>query len=352
MPEANMLFGRFQTDAGSEAAARTRFETFVTYLIKARHPGATTVASKNHNDWGIDTFAGSLAGGVTRIWQSKFFLEWGDSSMKQVRASFTSAMKKAVEEEFSVDVWTLVIPSILEPGQLKSFQTWATKQIKTHSVDITIWQGDELCSQLLSEEAVHVRREYFPWTVDGPPLTEEEVAKLEDDAEYDAALFVRQLREAGHVEVSAACGQYFATDALLRDLESRGSQTALAAFSSLQQSVHAAWEDRFNEAALLADVHGRMNGLVRTVMADAAALSDPSGLRLAPSHKRGSAHHLVEHGSAGWVTHWRTVAVTHANEKAVVEPAVVPPPSVTSLEDPGLAGSRNVRTSAAEETAS
>ncbi|RFA06685.1 hypothetical protein B7R21_18985 [Subtercola boreus] len=276
---------------------------------------------------------------MTRIWQSKFFLEWGDSSMKQVRASFNSAMKKSAEEKFTVDVWTLVIPSILEPGQLKSFQTWATKQMKTHTVDITIWQGDELCSQLLSEEASHVRREFFPWTVNGSPLTEEEVAELEDDAEYDAALFVRQLREAGHVEVSAACGQYFATDALLRDLEARGSHSALAAFSSIRQSVHAAWEDRFNEAAPLADEHGQMKGLVRTVMADAVALSDPVGLRLAPSHKRGTAHHLVERGTAGWVTHWRNVAVTHASEKAVTEttvdePVAPAPPETSVLTEP------------------
>jgi hypothetical protein len=340
MPESNMLFARFQMDAGSEAAARTRFETFVTYLIKVRHPDATTVASKNHNDWGIDTFIGSLAGGVIRIWQSKFFTEWGDSSMQQVRSSFKSAMRQAAKEQFTVDVWTLVIPSILEPSQLKSFQTWATNQKKNHSVDITIWQGDELCSQLLSEEAAHVRREYFPWTVTDLPLSEEAVAELESDAEYDAALFVRQLREAGHYEISAACGQYFATDALLRDLEARGSNGALVAFTSVQKSVHAAWEDRFNEAASVADANGKMVGLVRTVMADAVAISDPAALRLAPAHKRGAAHHLVERGIAGWVTYWRDVATTHASESIIFGsaqnelPPSAPPSMMSGIEQP------------------
>lgn len=333
MPEPNMLFARFQMEAESESAARTRFETCVTYLVKSRNPGATTVASKNHNDWGIDTFVGSLAGNVTMIWQSKFFLEWGDSSMGQVRASFNSAIKRAASEGFSLDGWTLVVPCVLDPKQLQSFQAWAKRQERAHKLKISLWQGDEICSQLLSVEASHVRREYFPWTLDGVPLSEEPVAEVVDADEFAAALFVRQLHEAGHVEVNAACGQYFATHALLLDLAARGSDSALQGFSSIRSSVHGAWEDRFNEAAPHADSDGRMRTLVRSVMNDALSVPDPPELRLAAAHKRGVAHQLVERGEAGWVLHWRDVVQSHAEEHSPAPAETVASAAATQVDD-------------------
>lgn len=122
LAEVGQLFARFDSDAGSDAAARSRFQTLVTDLVKAKFPDATTVEGAGNRDWGIDTVQGTLAGGTVRIWQSKYVLTWQTKDPQgQVRASFRSAISHAQEQGYQIDGWTLVVPCILAPDQLKWF---------------------------------------------------------------------------------------------------------------------------------------------------------------------------------------------------------------------------------------
>ena len=73
LPDTDILFTQFAAEAGSFAAARSRFQSLVTDLIDIRHPDANEVAGPGGTDWGIDTYVGSLAGDVF-VWQSEFFL--------------------------------------------------------------------------------------------------------------------------------------------------------------------------------------------------------------------------------------------------------------------------------------
>jgi hypothetical protein len=318
LPEPAQLFTRFHSDATSDGAARERFEQFVTDLIATRHNDATTVAARNHNDWGLDTFVGDLGGGVVQVWQSKYFREWqGDVPQKDVRASFASAHKQAEEQGHRIVEWTLVVPAILHPKQFKWFAGWAKRQETATGTRVQIWQGDRLRRMLMSSEAFDVRREYFPHTL--PPHFIPEtaassapiVALTDDYTPFEDALFVRQLHEAGFTETGAACGMYFATDALLRDLEAKKSTTELEALGAVQLGVHVVWETRYNEHFPLADKDGRMPALYGAVITEVAVLPDSPGLTLQPAHKQGAAHMLVERRKAGWVKHWRDIAKAH-----------------------------------------
>lgn len=341
-PEASKLFERFAIDAGTDGAARADFQLLVTDLVMVVHPDATTVEGAGGRDWGIDTVAGELAGGEVRLWQSKFILNWQNRNPRsQVYASYNSAKKKAADNGYKLKTWTLVVPCILAPEELKWFQGWAKGRLKADDVAVDLWDGPQLRHKLQCTDAEHIARQYFahlfPATAGPPAAIKAAVAHLDDPAAYADALFVRQLREAGRTETDAASANFFATDALVRDLADKGEARAVAAMRDLELDVRTIWESEFSKRAPHADGDGRMPDLIDEVVEKAGACDDPDCLALNKAHKRGTAHRIVEHRWAGWVTHWRDVAADHDltsfawSEKSAELPAdAEPTPSAAS----------------------
>lgn len=325
MPDVPQLFARFDSDAGSDGAARDIFQMLVTDLVKVKYPDATTVEGPGNRDWGIDTVRGQLAGGSVFIWQSKYILEWQTAApQSQVRSSFRSAVKHADEEKYKITAWTLVVPCKLAPGQLKWFQEWAKRESKKTGIAIGLWDGTELRNQLITRDALDVRREYFPHTTPQATVAtgihpSERVALTEDTSQFEGALFVRQLREAGNPETDSACAHFFATDALIRDYEAKGQDDAVASMAELHLEVHDIWELHFNQELATAQDGGRMPRLLPLVIEAAATCPNPPGLHLARAHKKGTAHRLVEQKKAGWVTYWREIAASHEQPEPAPE---------------------------------
>lgn len=322
LAEPELLFARFHQGALTAGGARAEFELFVLDLVKAQMPEAGTVRGKGGRDWGIDVLVGAFSSGKLAIWQCKFVLEWSDKSPQgEIRASFNSAVKHALENGYTIASWTLVVPCGLAPDQRKWFEGWATRQRQVHRIKIDLSDGFDLRHQLLREDVVHVRREYFPDTVSpAEPRQVEGVAETDDLAQYDDALFVRQLTEAGETETDAARGLFYATDALVRDFEAKRDHAAVEALKELHLDAHQVWSHGFAAERPSAQPDGRMPALHRSVMDAAGARPDPSGLALRPVHKMGAVHRLVEGSRAGWVTHWREVAAAHSEgPNAVVE---------------------------------
>jgi hypothetical protein len=160
-------------------------------------------------DWGIDTLVGRFNDGRLAVWQCKFVLTWDDDNPQgEVRESFKSAVKHATEHKYTIRSWTLCVPSILSPEQQKWFDGWAARQRRATGIRIGIWNGAELRHQLLRDDARHVRREYFPHTLSPAqaPLRElEPLAETDDMAQFEDALFIRQLRAAGETPLCQPC---------------------------------------------------------------------------------------------------------------------------------------------------
>lgn len=315
-PDSTKLFQRFAIDAGSDGAARANFQLLVTDLVMIVHPDATTVEGAGGRDWGIDTVAGELAGGEVRLWQSKFVLIWQNKNPRsQVYASYNSAKKKAAEHGYRLKAWTLVVPCILAPEELKWFQGWAKGRLKADGVAVDLWDGPKLRHKLQSTDAEHLARQSFPHLFPSPAAspsaTKAAIAHLDDPTAFADALFVRQLREAGRTETDAASANFFATDALVRDLAEKGEVQAVAGMRDLELEVRTIWENEFSKHAPHADSDGRMSDFIDLVIEKAGACEDPDSLPLNKAHKRGTAHRIVEHRWAGWVTHWRHIADEH-----------------------------------------
>lgn len=330
LPSVPTLFKRFEYETGTVGGARERFQQMVTDLVLSLNAAANEVAAGSGSDWGIDTYVGRLDESIL-VWQSKFFLNWrGENERGQVRKSFNELIKKAGEKGFKVAKWYLCVPCILPPDEQKWFDTWSQKQRRATGVQMELWNGVRLRHHLGQEDAKLVRESYFTSNqVTAAPLN---VSTARDTSALDAALFVRQLEEAGIVETDGAKGLFFAAEALARDIAGRGQEEEMKAFLETHLNLLTSWEDQFNDSSTTADESGRMASFVFAVLQEAARSADPPGISLRPAHRRGITHRLVEDRRAGWVLHWRSVAEGHAEpSKASREVELV-------LEQGGAAG--------------
>lgn len=313
LPDCRALFVRFLSDSGDDAAARTRFQRLVTDLVIVRIPEASEVAFPGGGDWGIDTYVGSLDTDIV-VWQSKFFTSWGKTQQAEIRGSFKQVIEKAAQQGFTVTAWTLCVPSVLPPDQQKWFDNWSKKQSRETGVRVDLWNGVRIRAALQQADARHLRELYLP--DHAPAGSDVPVAALANPAVLSDALFVVQLEAAGRMETDAAKGFYFAAEAMARDVAGRGVASEVSALTEAELEAHGVWERTFNAKSESASEDGRMVGLVDDVDTDVGNLAAAADLRLRPAHRRGLVHRLVEGARAGWVTHWRDVAVAHKGTPA------------------------------------
>lgn len=310
LPEPKLLFQQLEARSITEGGAREVFQMLVTDLVSLEHPTAAVVAAPGGQDWGIDTYVGRFDDTLT-VWQSKFFLRGvGPSQQQQIRESFKQVLDQATANELTIDAWFLAVPCDMAPEERRWFDGWAGRQAREVKFPLSLWGGSDLRRKLMRADAEDIRRDYFGGVLTTSPRSETVVIK-DDLSEFDDALFVRQLHEAGRAETDAARGLFFAADALFRDLAARGDEAAISAMGELHLEVQYLWEQHFNQSLPQADAAGRMAGLIDQVITGAGNVPDPAPLRLRPAHRRGVAHRLVEEGRAGWVAHWRQVADHH-----------------------------------------
>lgn len=293
---------RFLQDSKDFAGARTRFQRLITDLLGVRIPGTSEVAGPGGGDWGIDTYVGQLDG-VVVVWQSKFFLHWGEDQQGQIRKSFKQLMEKAASENFAVSSWTLCVPSVLPPPDQKWWDGFSKRNAAKFGVRIELMNGVQIRRSLQQPDTTWVRELYFPEA--NAPVKPIQLKQAKDISTLEGALFVVQLEEAGQVETDAAKGFFFAAEAMARDVANRGIDKEVEALQEIQLEIHGTWEAEFTSRSSSADADGRMDGLIRSVSDEAAALASTSDLNLKPSHRRGLVHRIVETSKAGWVIHWR-----------------------------------------------
>ncbi|MFE7328063.1 serine/threonine protein kinase [Streptomyces sp. NPDC057565] len=296
---------------GSADGARADFEKMLAQLAAATTPNVRMIAA-NPGDWGVDAFAGDLGGAIT-VWQSKYFMPITTTKhAQQIRESLAHALQAAADNDHTIAIWILCIPSSMDGPAANWWDRWKKKQEEEHDIVIELWDETVLVQKLQSPEGDHVRRAYYePYT---PALAQEQlrlVLDVEDDkaAALDSALFVRQMTEAGHVELDSAKQQFFNADLVAREIVHKAVPTEVAALRSADATLHGVWEMQFNECSAedaIKALHGRV---WREVRSEHDKL--PKVLRLELVHSWGLVHRLVDNRRAGWVKHWRQIASGH-----------------------------------------
>ncbi|WP_255293189.1 serine/threonine protein kinase [Streptomyces niveus] len=308
-------FGVHEWRSGNADGGRADFEQMLAQLASATNPNVRMIAV-NPGDWGIDAFAGDLGGAIT-VWQSKYFMpKTTTSQSQQIRESLANALKAAAANGHTIKLWILCIPSSMDGPAAKWWDGWKKRQEKAHDLVIELWDETTLVKKLQSPEGDQVRRAYYE--VFTPAALVQEQMRLVLDvgedkaAALDSALFVRQMTEAGHVELDSAKRQFFNADLVAREVAHKGVLAEVAALSSADATLHGVWEMQFNECSsegTLPALHGRV---WREVRSEHDKL--PKALRLEVTHSWGLVHRLVDNRRAGWVTHWRQIASGHADD--------------------------------------
>lgn len=292
---------------GSDDGARVDFQDMVTQLVAHIYPGVRSIRA-NPGDWGIDTFVGEIDSGYVTVWQSKYFINGvGNTQKAQIRESFKSAIKSAKEQGHTISQWVLCIPVSMDGPTTKWWDNWKRKNAKSSGIPIELWDETRLQQLLMTPEARNVRSTYYEIgqsTVSNPPVLEPP-----DSEDYDTALFVRQLREAGHSEIDAAKREFFNAEIVARDVLDKGVPAEVRELGSADASVHSLWEHRFNTKCVSSE-DDLLPGLHGEVMADVRAERD-SLMPLVTTdlvHVCGMVHRVVEDRRAGWVRGWRSIA--------------------------------------------
>lgn len=315
LPPIAFRMHEFRT--GSVDGARADFEQMITQLIAAVLPGVRSILA-NPGDWGIDAFVGSLAGTSVTVWQSKYFIDGiGESQKAQIRESFASAVKAAADHGYTVKSWVLCTPALMDGPTTQWWDRWRKRQTKLTGVAIELWDATALIQRLNSTEGRAVRAAYYHLGESGsgsPQALTTPVVPVPTDLDFDSALFVRQLQEAGHTELDGAKREFFNAELIAREIVDKGVPREVGLLASADATVHSLWEHRYNAACAASDEE-KLPGLHSDVMADVRA----ERLALLPTvttsivHLCGLAHRVVEDRRAGWVRGWRTVAESHAS---------------------------------------
>jgi hypothetical protein len=311
--EPPINFAAHQIRAGNVSGAREDFQQMLSMLVAAVHPGARLVAA-NPGDWGIDVLVGELSGLVV-VWQAKYFWPMVTRPKQaDIRSSFANAVYRAGTEGYRIRCWVLCVPSSMDAETTRWWDRWRARKQRETGIMIELWHETTLRTMLISPDAAHVRRHFYdPYVPAGAArrqrspvreLPDHEVPRLDD------ALFVRQLREAGYVEVSAAKREFFNAELLVREVIDKGLPEELDALSACDAIVHAIWESHFNEHVQRSHADARLPGLYTDVMREIrdAGRAFPMSLPATAVHWCGLLHRLVDQRRAGWVRQWREIA--------------------------------------------
>jgi hypothetical protein len=343
--EPPINFAAHQFRAGNMAGARDDFEQMLAMLVAAVHPGARLIAA-NPGDWGIDVLVGELSG-VVVIWQAKYF--WPAvtrAKQSQIRDSFNSAVTHAERNGYRLKQWVLCVPSSMDAPMAQWWDNWRVRRQRETGVVIDLWHETALRGLLITPDAAHVRRHYYdpyaPHAAVAPEVARLPVRPVDEvaAARLEEALFVRQLRAAGHAEVGGAKREFFNADLMAREVTDKGVPAELAALDEADALAHGIWEAGFN-AACQASADPRLPGLHTGVMRDVReSAAFPPVLRAGPVHRCGLVHRVVEDRRAGWVVGWRDIAAAHvaASPAGALDAGdgatVVPPVPRVSEEGP------------------
>ncbi len=301
---------------GAETA-RAEFERLIEDIVALKHPDVRAVRA-NPGDWGIDAFVGQLAeGGSVMVWQAKYFIDDFDKTQKdEVTRSYNSARTAATREGYTLDSWTLCIPRTLDGPESKWWANWKRNRAKD-GVLFELMDEGEIRRRLLSAGAEHLRAHYFNPVIVVPSARadrgeERSLQELDDEAQFDDALFVRQMEAANLVETRSAREAFFNAEIFTQEVEDKAVPGELDRLKRWRMRVDSTWSTAFNTACETGE-NDQLPGLFQSVMdaIEQRHVDEAAGLRASVIHGMGLMHQRVDNERAGWVRNWRTIAAAH-----------------------------------------
>lgn len=337
--------------AGTVEGARPLFEQLVNDVVEIAHPEVRAITA-NPGDWGIDAFVGDLDGGKVGVWQAKFYLEKTDVPQQgDIRDSYSSAVKAAIDHGYTLSTWTLAVPSEMTPKMAQWWDGWKKRMESRDKVAIELWDFGRLRRRLMAEEAREKREYWFgphggiSAAQGGPSGEQIPWQDVADEQHYDDFLFVHQLAHANMTETRSAREAFFNAEILEAEIADKAVPRETGALRAWRARIGSVWETKFN--TISSRTAGKqLPGLYDAVMTDIDHNhgEHAAALRAQTLHGQGLMHQQVESAHAGWVRNWREIADAHGATGTAggstttddAAPSAVPVPTAMPVEPVAL----------------
>ena len=136
---------RYFRDLHGDAGAREVFEKICTQLLSSIFYDQSHNIRTSQGDGGIDILVGDLVSPIINF-QCKYFIDGlGDAQKAQIRESYQRAANSTT---YKMSKWILCLPCTLSLNEFKWWSNWRNNNQRLNKVEIALWDGQYLISEL------------------------------------------------------------------------------------------------------------------------------------------------------------------------------------------------------------
>lgn len=305
---------RYLRDKYGEAGAREIFEKICSQLLYAINGEKSHHIQISQGDDGIDILVGDFSRPIEN-YQCKYFIDGiGDSQKQQIRESFQRAINS---QNYKMDKWILCIPTCMNAKEFKWWSTWKEREKKITGIDITLFDGGYLITQLKKYDIYektfdddvrqNLQEILNSLNAEKKRITEEIIVLLkESESVYNDMLFVKKLEMANITLVDMCKQHYFNAEYVEYVIRSKGDAEKIKLLENLKKKVLSFWETQylryqndFDGNELLSRTYERIED------ADTQALSCSALPEISILAKKGMLHQWAEECSVGWLKDYK-----------------------------------------------
>lgn len=306
---------RYLRDKYGDEGARGIFEKICSQLFYACFEENAHNIRVSQGDGGVDILVGDFSKPI-EDYQCKYFIDGiGDSQKQQIRESFDSAWNSP---DYKMKKWTLCVPCCLSAKEFKWWSTWSAQKKKSTGIDISLYDGGYLISQLkkydiyeknFDDDIRQKLHEILECLNDEKKRITEEIILLlkeADDVSYDNMLFVKKL-EMANINLIDSCKQdYFNAEFVEYTIRSKGDAEKIKLLDNLKKKVLSFWETQYRRYQDESDGNELLSRTYERIEdADTTALSCSALPEISLFAKKGMLHQWAEECSIGWLKDYR-----------------------------------------------
>lgn len=306
---------RYLRDKHGDAGAREVFEKICTQLMQARFEDEAHNIQVSQGDEGIDILIGDLTHPIEN-YQCKYFVDGlGDSQKDQIRKSFRRAVKAT---DYTMKKWILCVPCTLTAKEFKWWSEWSAEKRKIHEIDISLYDGGYLISQLKQYELynlafdddIRIKLDAILSHIESEKarITEEIIVLLEDidEEDYDNMLFVKKLENAKIDLIDGCKRDFFNAEFAEYIIKSKGDSERIRILNNLRRKVYTFWETQYRRYKDENDGNDLLTRIYERIEnADTTALNCSLLPEVSLVAKKGMLHQWAEECSIGWLKDYK-----------------------------------------------
>lgn len=312
---------RYLRDKYGDAGARDIFEKICTQLMQARYKEEAHNIKASQGDEGIDILVGDFSSPIDN-YQCKYFIDGlGESQKAQIRNSFERAVNAST---YDMRKWILCVPCTLNVKEFKWWSEWRTEKSKIHGIDVSLFDGGYLISQLkeynlydniFDDDIRNELDEILKYIeTEKARISDEIIISLEDMdiSDYNNMIFVKKL-ECAKIDLIDGCKRdFFNAEFAEYTIKSKGDPERIRLFNNLKIKVYSLWETQYRRYQDENDGNDLITRIYERIEdSDTTSLSCSLLPEVSLFAKKGMLHQWAEECSIGWLRDYKTKLIEY-----------------------------------------